>query len=536
MRILDITSPVNLWKDYDVATLPLNSYPLSQKAEAGKTVKEYYFDGYTTVDGRVRAYIKIYENPAPKGVILYLPCREPELSDKIRDLLFDSGYTVAELDYLGKNDKNARYTIYPKSLVGCNSIGIKEFDIASDEKYTRWYIWTCIARRAALLLKGLYDDSKIFAVGAGLGGSTVYKLTAFDDGLTACATLLNILPTVKGEGNAIINYHASLDNYAYAPISKVPLFMAVSSNDEDGSIDEISALACVTESLVHFRIIERGFHSSIVTACPALDKFLQNAANGTVNKLRPQITASNSDGNLYYNITIDGDEQSEEDGEQSSGKTYKPSLYVSFCDTPSPYRSWMNIKTISLGNNKFMAQINVCQSDRPIYAFANITDDDGTVHSSPLLMVMPKSLGVTARAGIAHRKIYDGSMGTDCWATQNGGTIRLVQGPYGIDGVTSDTKNLVTFKPGDPLFKVPTDTLLQIMLAGKPQTVTIRVNDGENKYSCYVDIANAEDWHKFSLAHNNFKSDYGTLCNWSKILTLEFSSDEEFTIGSVLWV
>lgn len=525
---MDITSPINLWKDYEVATLPLNSYPLSRKTENGTAVKEYYFDGYTTVDGRVRAYIKIYENAAPKGVILYMPCRESELSDKIVSALIGCGYTVAELDYLGKTDDRMRYTIYPKSLVGCNSIGIKQFDIASDEKYQRWYIWTCMARRATLLLKELYAGSNIFAVGAGLGGSTVYKLTAFDDGLTACATLLNILPAVSGEGNAIINYHASLDNYAYAPISKLPLFAAVSSNDEDGSIDEMSELMEVTESLAHFRIIERGFHSAIVTVIPALDDFLENAANGSINKLRPQITASNSDGNLYFNITIDDEEGGE--------RTYKPALYVSFCDTTPPYRNWMNMPTISLGDNKYMAQINVCQNDRPIYAFANVTGENGAVLSSAVLTVKPKSLGVRAKSGIAHRKIYDGSMGTDCWTAQNGGTVRLVQGPYGIDGVTSDTRSLVTFKPGDPLFKVPTDTLLQIMLAGKPQTVAVRVNDGENEYTSLVDITNSEDWHKFSLAHNNFKSDFGTLCNWSRILTLEFSSDEDFTVGSVLWV
>ena len=73
----------------------------------------------------------------------------------------------------------------------------------------------------------------IFALGVGLGGSTVYKLSAFDDGPAACATLLNIIPNVIGEGNAIINYRASIDNYAYAKISKIPMFMAIATNDAE---------------------------------------------------------------------------------------------------------------------------------------------------------------------------------------------------------------------------------------------------------------------------------------------------------------
>ena len=69
---VDITSPINLWKNYDVLALPLNKSALSQKTENGFTVKEYYFDGYTTVDGRTRTYIKIYERQDAKGVVLYL--------------------------------------------------------------------------------------------------------------------------------------------------------------------------------------------------------------------------------------------------------------------------------------------------------------------------------------------------------------------------------------------------------------------------------------------------------------------------------
>lgn len=524
---MDITSPITLWKDYDVATLPLNTSELSQKTENGICVKEFYFDGYTTVDGRVRAFVKIAEHPQAKGVILYLKDGRQAVSEEIGSVMYDRGYTVATLDYTGKTDNAVRYTLYPHSLEDCNSFDLNKFDVVAEEKYSRWYIWTCIARRAHLFLKRSYASLPVFALGVGLGGSTVYKLAAFDDGPIACATLLNIIPDVIGEGNAIINYHASLDNYAYASISKIPLFMAVATNDDDGSLDDMSDLAENTQSLKRFRILERAFAAGISAVCPDVDKFFTDTANNIEIAPRPHIEASNSDGSLYLNISTSDDIASE---------SVKSNLFLSFCVEDTPFRNWMNIPTIGLGDGKFMAQVNVCKDDKPLYAFANMISENGDVQSTAMITVLPKQLRITARGGVAHRKIYDGSMGKDCWTSRIGGNISLIQGPYGIDGVTSDKNSMLTFKPGDPLFKVPADTILQIMAAGKPQSLTVKVSDKSNVYTCQAEITNSDDWHKFSLSHDNFKSVNGTLPDWSQIVALEFESDEQFIIGSALWV
>lgn len=525
---MEIKSPVILWKDYEVETLPLNISELSVKYVNDGAVKEYYFDGYTTVDGRVRAFIKIREQKEPRGVVLFLADgKKDKLSDDIASNIFDAGYTVAELDYLGKTTARSRFTLYPKSLSDCNSADMDKYEITEDEKYSRWYIWTCISRRALYLLKTLYRTENMFALGVGLGGNTVYKLAAFDDGLKGCATLLNILPIVEGEGNGIINYRASLDNYAYAPVLKVPLFMAISSNDEDGSLDEMSELSDETESLDTLRIYERAFHSGIISACPAIAKFFEDRLLGNKASARPSISASNSDGSLYLNITT---------GEEEPTDSCRLELFVSFCMTEPPYRNWMKMPVIGLGENKFMAKLNVCDVAKPIFAFANLIDKSGNVQSSALLKVMPKTLNIKERSGVAHRKIYDGSMGTDCWTSREGGEIRAVNGPYGIEGVESSTNTIVTFKPGDPLFKVPVDTLLQIMISGEPQTITVSVRDKDNKYSCTVQTTGTEDWNKFSLSHLNFKGDAGMLISWNQVSSLEFSSDSKFIIGSVLWV
>lgn len=526
---MDITSPITLWKDYDIAALPLNESCLSPKSENGATVKEYYFDGFITVDGRTRTYIKFFENSAPKGTIIYLP-NASGVADGAVAYLYDQGYTVGVLDYLGTGDDGSRYTLYPPSLAGCNRRNAKSFNISDTEQISHWFVWTCIARRAVELAKHLYPSAPIFALGVGLGGTTAYKLAAFDDGLTACATLLNIIPNVEGSGNSIINYRASLDSSAYATISKVPLFMAISSNDGDGSLDSMAELANNTQSLKRFRIIERALSDGINAAYDDLDKFFTACCAGSTDLPKPQITASNSEGNLYFNISIPCDDEA---AELSQSKT---ELFVSFCIEEAPNRNWMNIPLISLGGNKFMASAKVCNDTRPIYAFANLTFEDGTTQSSSLLGVIPKSIGIHAFKGVSHRKLYDGSMGRDGWTTRNGGKIRLVQGPYNIDGVTSETHSLITFKPGDPLFKVTPDILLQIMVCGKSQAITVSVTDKTATYYYRTFIGNTENWNKLSLSHMNFKSSVGTLLDWNNIYMLEISGEDDFIVGSVIWV
>lgn len=526
---LDITSPHSLWKDYDVSALPLNISALSNKTENGKCVKEYYFDGFATVDGKVRAYLSIAENPSAKGVILYLGDNNGnDVNDT--DILYDLGYTVAALDYLGTHDDSPRYTLYPKSLDGCNCRGMNVFSAPDDALNSNWFVWTCIGRKAIALLKELYAQSNIFAIGKGLGGSTVYKLGCFDDGLSGCATLLNVMPAVNGTGNKMINYRAALDNTAYAKISKIPLFISVASNDEDGSFDEMAELAQTTESLKCFRIVERGFSGGIVCAYDQIDRFFCDCVSGKTDYPKPTITAVNSEDNLYLNTVLrspngDGD------------KNYKIALYVSFCIENPKYRNWMgNIPVIKLGSDEYMARINVVNNELPIHAFINITDEQNNVISSPLLTIIPKTLKISSHPGVYHRRIYDSGMGKDVWSSPKGGIIDIKSGPFGIDGVWSSKHSLVSFKPNDLLFKTDPETLLQIIVFGKPQIVNIKVADENTEYFCQVRITNNEEWHKFTLSHFDFKSSCGPLTDWFKIVMLELHSDEDFIVSSVLWV
>lgn len=184
-----------------------------------------------------------------------------------------------------------------------------------------------------------------------------------------------------------------------------------------------------------------------------------------------------------------------------------------------------------------MARADVLQNDKPAYAFVNVKCDDGSVSSSNLLCVVPKMLGIPAVPRTPHRLIYDGSMGLDVWTSTDGGNVEVKAGPYGIDGVYSDSLSLATFKPGDMMYHGAKDSLLQLSISGKPQSFIVSVSDGKDKYDCYLELPSTSEWHKFTLSSSDFKSvKSGPLNNWATVIMLEISSKDELIVGSALWV
>ena len=522
---MEITGTNNLWKDYDLTTLPFNKSELSDKTENGIHVKELYFDGFTTIDGRVRAYLKLLENPDAKGIILYLSDCDGDDDDFTLNALYEMGYSVAALDYLGERESSSRFTLYPKSIPQCNCYGVRKFQALNDALCSKWYIWTCIARKCIKLLQKICPDKKIFALGKGIGGSTVYKLASFDDGLTAAATLLNIIPDITGSGNPYIVYRAALDNAAYAPITKVPLFMTVASNAKDESLDEMSELAENTRSLKSFRILERAFSDSINVVFPQLKDFFDSYATETAKPFKIKVSTANSEGKLYLHINIDGEEI----------EVSKVNVYAAFCVTNPAYRNWANIAPVKLGNNEYLANITVLQADKPLYAFVNVTTNDGRITSSKLVSIMPKSLGLQSQTIKYRRVIYDSSMGKDVWTARNGGIIETKNGPYELVGVTSTSNSLISFKPGDVLYRTDSDSILQIIISGKQQTITVELSDENDLYASRFELPGGDNWHKITLSLHDFKG-ANPLTDWNKIKILEFKATEEIIISSILWV
>lgn len=524
---MEITGTNSLWKDFDVNALPFNETTLSSKTVDGVRVDEYYFDGFATVGGRVRAYIKIFVNPQAKAVILYLP--DTADGDEWKDVKFfyENGYSVAVLDYAGEGSVSPRFTIYPKTLAeACNCRGMHSFEASDDALNSNWFVWTCTARKAVRFLRSKFADKKIFGLGKRIGGSIMYKLCAFDDELSAAVTLLGVLPEVNGTGNKIINYRAALDNTAYASFTKVPLFMAVASNDMDKSFDGMAELAAATASLKCFRILERAFADSISTVYPQalnyFDKYLDSEP--TI----PQITlkAKNSENKLYFNINVSGLSAENENRNNIA-------LYAAFRVENPSHRNWTNLPMIKVGVGEYIAHADVLENENRVYAFVNVNDERGNITSSQLLTIIPKSLGIPSQSAIRKRLIYNGGMGKDVWTSTAGGEVYVKEGPLEIDGITSNSNELVTFKPGDLLYRAERDELLQIILCAKAPVKAELIED-KDRYSFIINVP-TDGWEKVTLSLSDFKG-ANPLTEWSKINVLKLTSEDEFIVSSVLWV
>lgn len=523
---MEITGTNILWKDYDVNALPFNETTLSSKTVDGVKIDEYYFDGFATVGGRVRAYIKIYENPDAKAIILYLP--DTSDGDVWRDVkcYYEKGYSIAVLDYAGESSTSPRFTIYPKSLAHCNCRDMQSFEASDDALSSNWFVWTCTARKAIRFLQKKYADKKVFGLGKKIGGSIMYKLCAFDDGLCAAATLLGILPEVTGTGNKIINYRAALDNTAYASITKVPLLIIVASNDADRSFDDMSDLAYSTASLKCFRILKRAFAEGIHRAIPQTVAYFDAYLVSEPQIPKITISAKNSENKLYFNIKIIADET-------TPVSDLEVSLLAAFrIDNPS-HRNWTNLPVIKIGAGEYIGHADILENQNNVYAFVNVVDQNANVTSSKLLTILPKSLGITSQTAIRKRLIYNGGMGKDVWTTTAVGDVYVEEGPLEIAGITSDSNELVTFKPGDLLYGAERNDLLQIILCAKDE-VKAELFDDEDTYT-YIIEKLSDGWQKITMSVSDFKG-ANPLVDWSKIVMLRLTSKDKFIVSSVLWV
>ena len=157
--------------------------------------------------------------------------------------------------------------------------------------------------------------------------------------------------------------------------------------------------------------------------------------------------------------------------------------------------------------------------------------------SSELITVIPKTLGLKAQIPLSSRRrlIYESSMGKDLWAAPRGGNLFMKSGPFGIDGITSDCFSLATFKPSDFLYKVDEDSLLQIIINGKPQKLKLSVVDESGVFSCELELTDPNDWTKFTLSPKNLMNERH-LSSWKNVMVFILEGTNEFLVSSVIWV
>lgn len=506
MEIYDIQS---LWRNFNAQT-PFNESVVRDD----KHGKLLYIDGEIGGDGRVRILLTVLKAKEEKAVIVYIPNeRTPQLPKELAAY----GYTVIGVDIYGMKDGTERCTLYPKSKSVANFYQHPEapFNPREDCKANCHYIWTCVALRAYAYAQTLNEN--IFFMGSGLGAATAYRAAAIRPDCKGVATIYGALVKVSGNADELIGYRAALDNEAYAASLVAPCFMMTASNDSAESFDYVSRLARRTASLKKLFVAAR---STVVTfAEEETALFFDDVLSGFKFAPVPKLEPRNNGGTLYFDV-VEQAEVQRIDG------------YV--CTSAmSAYRNWTGVN-VTREKRNYTFKCNAYDAKTPIGAFVTVVFADGRTCSSTLCYAQPETLGIKPIKLVPRRLFYESSMGTDSWIAPNG-EVLMKEGVSGIEGITSTTNALETFKPGDILYKAVSN-LLQFIVCGKTQTLKILATDDTGKvYTANFPIKQESGWNKLNLAPQAFTAPEH-LEDWSHVVKLEFVGEDEFIISSLVWI
>lgn len=530
---MEVISPQLLWKEYDRKALPMAETVVSVKTYDDYTVKSLYFNGEASADGCARIFGCLYlpkvERPP---VILYLGDLYEAVTDVPENFL-KLGFAVFKVDYLGYNENAERFSIYPPSMRAADFYRNPSavYLPPASPRQSCWFIWATAALRAITYLESCseVDISRAGIFGVGTGGASVWKAAWFDTPLKFGFTMFNSSVCKADDGsNEAITYKASLDIAAYAHNIKIPVFIQLTSNDADNSLDSMSA-AFESASLSRLSVSERTNHvlaskQAYNFSCAAASAFAGERLPAT-----PLLVARESDHSFYFELKID-----------LSRPVESVDLFVAQEQRSAAYRNWHAVRLENTGEGEYLAKIDVFEVKEPVYGFANVKYKDSVSISSPVTSKIPAILGVHATETALSRLVYDSDMGLDDWLILSGrGTLSMEQGPFGIGGVTSSTGNLSTFKIGDFMYKGGRDNVLQLLIySDTVQKIRFTVTDSASytQFSAERNIAPGDNWMKFSLSAEDFKSAEGSLPGWENVVNFEISSSGGTLINSVIWV
>ncbi len=158
--------------------------------------------------------------------------------------------------------------------------------------------------------------------------------------------------------------------------------------------------------------------------------------------------------------------------------------------------------------------------------------------------MIPSALNVSAAALTFKRLIYDSSMALSDWLVlyNPGGKsvdLSMEKGPFDLEGITSPSHVLSTFRLADPQYRGKSDSVLQVTVySPKAQTVLFHITASEKpvKYSCKKELTPESAWTKLTFSPNDFKSATGSLSEWNDVLTFDIASKDTVLVSSVLWV
>lgn len=539
---MKVLTPQQIWENFDRKLDDLNiSFIKTIKDSKKNTTNYLYFNGPKENNSFTRVYCKITSPPKPTDTIIFIMADSfKDIDDADIQIFLDRGWATLVVDYAGFNENRERFTLYPKAFDNANYFKHSDnlYDFTIDPQKTCWYIWEQVALRSITLLE-YFSYSKICMVGVGNGASQVYKTLYLEDSLICGFTLYSIgcndLLDATTDDLEKLRFKTSLYSANYTSHLNSPLFIQVTSNEENGMLDYMNNLYFNSCDGTLLAISDRSNRSLNSDHLNNIFLWLENNLNSNPLPKEPLIEAMGSQGHLYYSLKAD-----------TSQEIKSVDLFFSISQVNPAYRNWRKYSMELVSNGEYLKKVDVFSSTEPVYAFCNVNYANGMTISSMIHQKVPSLLSVNSDNIKFKRLVYDTDMGINDWICldDNSNTqekISLVNGLHEIEGVKSISNTLSTFKLADIQYQGHDDNLLQITLSTKhDQIINFSITKAPDytKYTCQKDIKEIEGWKKFTLSYTDFRSNKGSLEDWSNIVTFSISSENktDFLLNSMLWV
>ncbi|NCA67083.1 MAG: hypothetical protein EOM87_03350 [Clostridia bacterium] len=541
-------TPIQLWQDFnpvrDLLETAVKDYV---KIDEDITCKSLYFTAIGGGEDAVRAYAEIFvpANNSRKAVIFI-----PDINESIsREALLSyarEGYICASVDLAGEEKNGGEYTKYKgKYAYGQYDKAKQQLNNCSPSaECCPMFLWARIVRRFLTVILENYPKAAPVCVAERRASEIAWHLSAMDTRLIGAVTLLgSSFGSFVGWKKALREdaddnmdrWDTAISASAYAKFVGCPMLIVTATNSASGEFDRV-------EDLVDL-LPEGNTYNTLVSA--RLSNQISEETNNTVmrwiggiysaKRQLPQVPGlTYSDkGDLVFHIIPD----------ESEKKVSSVTLYYAYNEENAQYRNWHGQPMIKTETD-YSLNVELCEEDQRVYAYAEIRYRDVLVSSAPVLITLDKQYKRARTPKI--KLIYDTSM-DNCFFAETEDVILakdildIKKSEIGISGISVSRGILASYMVGESR-KLKYEGILQLSACSiQARDVTVCLTqEAEGKYTRYSALRQLKGggiWNKLSFEVDDFRTDERIpMDDWNNIKKIEFINAEGVLFNNMLWV
>jgi len=556
-----ILTPVTLWKDFD-DTLPLNEEVVSETLCAGAVVRDVFFYGRQTEQGRVKIYAQyVYPQELkefPAVMVLFEAGLAPDMRFVRR--LVSRGYAVLCVDYCGENGTE-KHTYYPEDVYYGNYVraGRAVQYAEPTARETSWYEWAGVARYAVKYLTERPEVKSVGAIGLRTGGEILFKIAPYAP--------LSCMISVGGAGwlayRGIEKYGddkqrgfdeerhrfiAGIDSQSYAPYVKCPVLLISAVNDKKYNYDRVYDTFRQINPEVYKAILFSSHGNGLVGShsLADIDLFFDKYLKDRSVYLSTPISFTVGEDEAG-NLTVSGKND-------PAGELVECGYF--FTEKVSAFRTrdWTRVLMTEEDvreSNVMEAPLSVYTESESVllYTFAHYSNGFSVTSKIQEFNVKKQYKNSCPRSRVIYTADTDGRNGftalnekrsvADCFAGEHN-TVVIAQGYGGINGITCDGA-LVSYRVSEPRFEAQEGCSLAFDLWSETDAdvkiVFYKDEEEQSGYSSVVKVKGGGKWKNFVLDPDDFKSDTGaSLESFTGVVSVVFRLGKDIVLNNVVWL